>query len=921
MATYIVKKNDTLSGIAKNNNTTVNELLRLNPDIVNKDLIYVGQEITISGTPKTKTTNYSQTAKITNFGIQSGTDKTVFATWAWDKKNTKEYEVKWLYATGDGVGFVGKNETVTVKQSIFSAPENATRAMFSVKPISKTYKDKKGKEIKYWTVDWSSQKKQYFEDPPGVPPVLTDANFTFKDLKLTITMNNIGELKADTILFQIAKKDGKVIKNGKAKIANGKVSYTVTLTAGNTYYVRAKSLKGSRQSEWSGPSSDIFTSPAASDGIYLLYALSDTSVHINWYDVSGVDSYEVQYTANKRFFDSNPSGVQSVSIESVVGHAEITGLISGQQYFFRVRSIKGTGDNSKSSWSEIKSITLGTKPAAPTTWSSTTTAKVGDTLNLYWIHNAEDGSRLTKSQLELIIDGVTQTKAITYGTCDTADNVTTKKVSLNGFTLTSGAVVKVYMTYTNTGTSIKLNVNNTGEKNIVAGDVGSLYWPAGALVTFTYSGSNWILSEVGSAGSAESYSIDTSKYTEGTSIQWRVKTAGMLKASNNTYVYSDWSVQRTIDVYAPPTVSVNLTDHTGDTFEELTAFPFNIAINSGPNTQTPLGYFISITANTAYEDVDEMGNNIFIGAGSEVLYRHIESSSRQLSLPISAGDINLKNNVSYTVKVTVGMNSGLSGESSEEFTVSLETPEYWPDAEIIYDEDTFTTSIRPYCESANGTLIDGILLSVYRREFDGTFTELASDIDNVSRTYVTDPHPSLDYARYRVVATDPSSGSISYYDVPGYPINEKSVIIQWDEQWQDYDLLSDKTYEINGITYLDDTDQQPWSGSLIKLPYNIDISDDNQVDVSLVKYIGRKHPVSYYGTQLGSTSSWSMVIPKEDKRTLYALRRLAIWTGDVYVREPSGSGYWASISVSFEQRHNDLTIPITIKVTRVEGGK
>ena len=921
MATYIVKKNDTLSGIAKANNTTVNESLRLNPDIVNKDLIYVGQEITISGTPKTKTTNYSQTAKITNFGIQSGTDKTVFATWAWDKENTKEYEVKWLYATGDGVGFVGKNETVTIKQSIFSAPENATRAMFSVKPISKTYKDKKGKEIKYWTVDWSSQKKQYFEDPPGVPPVLTDANFTFKDLKLTITMNNIGELKADTILFQIAKKDGKVIKNGKAKIANGKVSYTVTLTAGNTYYVRAKSLKGSRQSEWSGPSSDIFTSPAASDGIYLLYALSDTSVHINWYDVSGVDSYEVQYTANKRFFDSNPSGVQSVPIESVVGHAEITGLISGQQYFFRVRSIKGTGDNSKSSWSEIKSITLGTKPAAPTTWSSTTTAKVGDTLNLYWIHNAEDGSRLTKSQLELIIDGVTQTKAITYGTCDTADNVTTKKVSLNGFTLTSGAVVKVYMTYTNTGTSIKLNVNNTGEKNIVAGDAGSLYWPAGALVTFTYSGSNWILSEVGSAGSAESYSIDTSKYTEGTSIQWRVKTAGMLKASNNTYVYSDWSVQRTIDVYAPPTVSVNLTDHTGDTFEELTAFPFNIAINSGPNTQTPLGYFISITANTAYEDVDEMGNNIFIGAGSEVLYRHIESSSRQLSLPISAGDINLKNNVSYTVKVTVGMNSGLSGESSEEFTVSLETPEYWPDAEIIYDEDTFTTSIRPYCESANGTLIDGILLSVYRREFDGTFTELASDIDNVSRTYVTDPHPSLDYARYRVVATDPSSGSISYYDVPGYPINEKSVIIQWDEQWQDYDLLSDKTYEINGITYLDDTDQQPWSGSLIKLPYNIDISDDNQVDVSLVKYIGRKHPVSYYGTQLGSTSSWSMVIPKEDKRTLYALRRLAIWTGDVYVREPSGSGYWASISVSFEQRHNDLTIPITIKVTRVEGGK
>ena len=291
-----------------------------------------------------------------------------------------------------------------------------------------------------------------------------------------------------------------------------------------------------------------------------------------------------------------------------------------------------------------------------------------------------------------------------------------------------------------------------------------------------------------------------------------------------------------------------------------------------------------------------------------------------MSVPITAGDINLKNNISYTVTVTVGMNSGLSGESSTEFTVSLADSEYWPDAEIIYDEDNFTTSIRPYCEN-NGVLIDGILLSVYRREFDGTFTELATDINNIDRTYITDPHPSLDYARYRIVAKDSSSGSISYYDVPGYPINETSVIIQWNEKWQNFDLTDDKLYEVNGITYSDELEQHSWSGSLIKLPYNIDVSDDNQVDVSLVKYIGRKHPVSYYGTQLGSTSSWSMEIPKEDKQTLYALRRLAAWTGDVYVREPSGSGYWASITVSFSQTHRELTIPITINITRVEGDK
>ena len=63
-----------------------------------------------------------------------------------------------------------------------------------------------------------------------------------------------------------------------------------------------------------------------------------------------------------------------------------------------------------------------------------------------------------------------------------------------------------------------------------------------------------------------------------------------------------------------------------------------------------------------------------------------------------------------------------------------------------------------------------------------------------------------------------------------------------------------------------------------------------------------------------------MEIEKSDKETLYALRRLSIWMDDVYVREPSGSGYWANIKVSFSQKHRELTIPVTLNITRVEGG-
>ena len=172
-----------------------------------------------------------------------------------------------------------------------------------------------------------------------------------------------------------------------------------------------------------------------------------------------------------------------------------------------------------------------------------------------------------------------------------------------------------------------------------------------------------------------------------------------------------------------------------------------------------------------------------------------------------------------------------------------------------------------------------------------------------------DPHPSLDYARYRIIATTVSTGAVADCDIPSFPIGEKAVIIQWDEDWSTFNVTSDDVL-VN----------PPWSGSLLRLPYNIDVSDSNKIDVSLIEYIGRKNPVAYYGTQTGETSTWNVEIEKSDKETLYGLRRLAKWMGDVYVREPSGTGYWANISVSFSQKHRELTIPVTLEITRVEGG-
>lgn len=402
-----------------------------------------------------------------------------------------------------------------------------------------------------------------------------------------------------------------------------------------------------------------------------------------------------------------------------------------------------------------------------------------------------------------------------------------------------------------------------------------------------------------------SYVINTSGYTEGATILWRVRTAGAITSS-----YGEWSVQRTVEVYAPPTLSIDLINSAYASTRVLDSFPARIMANSGPNTQTPTGYHVRVIANETYETVDNLGNDKLVSAGEEIYSKYINDISRSFFTELSAGNINLDNNISYTIKCTVAMNSGLTADASLVFSVAWADIEYAPNAEIGINTDNYSAIIRPYCEDARSKIIEGVTLAVYRREFDGSFTEIMSGLENTKNTFVTDPHPALDFARYRIVATHVATGAVSYYDMPGYPVGGEAVIIQWDEAWTNFDVSDD-----GGMLATPN-----WAGSMLKLPYNVDISDKNTPDVAMINYIGRKYPVSYYGTQIGSTSTWKVDIAANDKETLYALRRLSVWMGDVYVREPSGSGYWANVTVNYSQTHRDVVIPVTINVTRVEGG-
>lgn len=812
--TYTVQKGDTLWAISRKYNTTVAKLAELN-NLDNPNYIVIGQTLVIDGDPVTPAPSTASYAKIASYGLQADTDRTLVARWDWTKENTDHYEVRWWWGPKDQLGILGEDTTTEWQHAVYTAPANAERVSFYVKPVSKTYKQGDN-DVHYWTCDWTEKVTYYFADNP--PTVAGTPSVTIKNGQMTITVENLEKTNATHVEFQIVKDDGTDWITDPIPITYDSVTYTCAVDSGSDYKVRCRTVRDDMRSAWSSYSSKAGTPPAASSGLTACRANSTTSVYLAWERVNNADSYDIEYTTKLEYFDGSDqttikSGITSISYI-------LSGLESGTEYFFRVRAVNNNGS---SAWSEAKSVLLGKKPAAPTTWSSTTTAIVGEPLLLYWVHNSQDGSKQTKAELSLTVGGNTNVIEIPKTTPEDEEEETSF------------------------------------------------------------------------------YEFDTSAYPVGTVLKWRVRTCGI------TGEYGDWSTERVIDIYARPTLILRVTRN-GSLCSILDGFPFSVTAIAGPNTQTPVTYHLSVISNDTYDTVDHVGREQTIIAGTEVYSKHFDIST-QLNTSLFANDIDLRNNIAYTVQCTVAMDSGLTAEAAALFVVNWDELLCEPNAEIGFNKDTLSAIIRPYCDNGLGSLIPGVTLSVYRREFNGDFIEIAKDMPNTRSTFVTDPHPALDYARYRIVATDQATGSVSYCDVAGYPVQEAAAIIQWDEKWSDFDVVE------GGIAT-----KKSWTGSMVKIPYNIDVSNNHNIDSALIEYIGRKHPVSYYGTQLGETATWSMEIPKSDKETLYAIRRLSAWTGDVYVREPSGSGYWANVRVSFNQKHCALTIPINLEITRVEGG-
>lgn len=403
--------------------------------------------------------------------------------------------------------------------------------------------------------------------------------------------------------------------------------------------------------------------------------------------------------------------------------------------------------------------------------------------------------------------------------------------------------------------------------------------------------------------------------SDGDVMTWRARTKGI-----DTAGWSDYSAVREIKIYAPASLSLGVT-------QEITNYPIDIDITATPETQSIVSLFLTIKARDAYDSEDYMGEYQHISAGQTVFSRTYTDIENISTILLTPSDVNLQNNQTYDIEAVIATSAGITAEDTAEFTLTIDEPEYFLDMGITVDPDSLSAALVPGCysqldESEDGDdifnidyIVEGVTLNVYRINYDGSFTLIEGDLENDGITVVSDPHPALDNGKYRLVAIDSATGTMFFQDIISDDLGIKGAVLQWDAKYANY-LVRDIVNEIDDPAIGDMV-----GGTTLKLPFNVKKNESSDLDVSLVDYIGREHPVSYYGTQKGQKISLSTDVPKDYLDTLDMLRRLQVWPGDVYVRTQDGLGFWAKVEVSFDRDYDSLIMPVNIDATRVDSDR
>ena len=164
-----------------------------------------------------------------------------------------------------------------------------------------------------------------------------------------------------------------------------------------------------------------------------------------------------------------------------------------------------------------------------------------------------------------------------YGTCDTSDSVNLKVVVCPDFTnLITGVTIHIKFTYGHSNGNITLDVNDTGPIPVMlygsspASGATINSWPAGAVRSFTYDGTNWVMNDFQPGGNYVSYS----SYQSLTSAQQTVARTniGLYRIVLTDVVVSTWVADNTYSDY-PFRAAISVSGATSNMIPEVIFSP------------------------------------------------------------------------------------------------------------------------------------------------------------------------------------------------------------------------------------------------------------------------------------------------------------------------------------------------------------
>lgn len=854
-------------------------------------------------------TNWNETSwiDVLSKSLKEEIGKTMNEIPNFDPSASNKFPYKYIYS--------GK-EIFDIKSISLQPGDSIQDVKFSIRVTSGEFERRPGVMESFW-----GEPEEYTTDIINIDYSINDyypnrptVSLSIEGLQVTATVQlTDDDVNTKYIIFYLFDKNTETqitsIKTQKSSIGGGNnVSAVFTISYNKSYIVRAKAFNdslvdkgyGILESAYSEPkevtSGDVpppviedpsdpnyasFVPIIQEDNSYT-YRISEdgvinTYVFLVWKQPTGYSSV-IQYSNSSIQLDSSGGNINTIENGKDVTSKTIGPLTTGYNYYFRI-AIKN--DKGNGGWSSIWKIAVGDLPDIPNVGlkNNIFDYDIGESFTVWWAHQSSDGAKEKEGVIELAINGFIAPNVNIY---DFANSI--------GGTVIDSNSKKVSVV-------IKKNLSDKSTLSEWSFFIDPKYFSVN--VKFT------ILVRIKTISTMDMAS-PFSKYLKITC--WAKSYAYVNIYRRKKWIWNPFNF--TIDTIYSALGDFSIDDMIED--NTIREFPFYVFGTVDPISSKIVDYTFTVSARTQYRTVNILGEDVFINPGDEIWSslltdtnaRH-DNDKNTVQLYMLPTDIRLQDGETYELKFVAALNNGKVVESEPYvFTVKLDIISYLLDAFIEYNKDDVSTTIQPFCYDYSGNIANYVFLSVYRENYYGEFTKIADNLNNAFAPTIKDPYPTLKKVKYRIVGIDITTGSVFYRDLPLFRIPETAIVIQWDAKWKFFDVEKEETVF--------------FEGSLLKLPFNISSSENPEVDVSTIEYIGREYPVSYYGTHIKEVVTLQTDILRDDAETLYGLRRLAKYKGNVYVREQNGMGFLANVKVSFNIENLAVIIPVTLTVTRVE---